>query len=149
MNSYSYNNKDNISIDESTIMAYFANYGNCGTYHWFIRDTEKERMLECKKICEKIYPNLKWYIIMVHKNSFTLSFNTENNVGKEYVGGDSFIPYVTSISEANILFQREHEGKTIRSWNIDRFSGQAMVYSNISGENQTSSWNCKKASKKF
>jgi hypothetical protein len=86
------------------------------------------------------------YLICSHKEggSITLSFNTEDNSGKEYVGGDSVIRYTAEISDESLLFQIE-AGASGRSWTIDRYSGGAHLTDN----GQSINWNCRKGAKKF
>ena len=84
------------------------------------------------------------YLICSHKEggSITLSFNIQDNSGKEYIGGDSVIRYVAEISDESLLFQLE---SGYRSWNINRYSGAAL----LTDDGQSIRWNCQKGSKKF
>jgi len=79
--------------------------------------------------------------------SIILSFNSQNNTGKEYIGGDSKILYVVEISEASLLFQAYNDNKFVRGWNIDRYSGDA--YLNDSMTSNTVQWHCRPGSKMF
>ena len=82
-------------------------------------------------------------------SSITLSLDKKNNSGKEHVGGGSSIPYDLEISEASFFMQRYYEKKFVRSWNIDRYSGNASLNWKSNSKIKTSYWNCKKGSKKF
>ena len=83
------------------------------------------------------------YLICSHKKggSITLSFNIQDNSGKEYIGGDSVIRYVAEISDESLLLQ----AGSFRSWEINKYSGAALLFSG----GHTARWNCQKGSKKF
>ena len=86
--------------------------------------------------------------------SITLSFNTKTKEGKEYLGGDSKIIYDLNISDTSLIFQRFYEGKFIRGWNIDRYSGDATLSSTLNSDFADKSigyykYNCRKGSKIF
>lgn len=87
-------------------------------------------------------------------SSITLSFDANRSIGKEHVGGGSSIDYDLDISDTNILMQRYYKGKFVRSWNIDRYSGNATLYSTINSDPSDKSirsyeWFCRPGSKKF
>ena len=87
-------------------------------------------------------------------SSVTLSFDSGRSTGKEHIGGDTAIVYDLEISDTSILMQRYYKGKFVRSWNIDRYSGNATLYSTINADPSDKSirsydWICKPGSKKF
>ena len=71
------------------------------------------------------------YIVCTHReavsSSITLSYNDENLKGKEYVGQGTSIPYDVEVTDADIIFNRYNEGKFIRGWNINRYSGNGLI----------------------
>ena len=87
-------------------------------------------------------------------SSVTLSFDASRSIGKEHTGGDTSIDYDLDISNTSILMQRYYKGKFVRSWNIDRYSGNATLYSTINADPSDKStrsykWFCRQGSKKF
>ena len=93
------------------------------------------------------------YIVCTHRedvsSSITLSYNDENLKGKEYVGQGTSIPYDVEVTDADIIFNRYNEGKFIRGWNINRYSGNGSLHSTMEGSTKTSYWTCEKATKKL
>ena len=85
----------------------------------------------------------------------TLSYDNIAMTGREHVSGsDVTIDYELQITEAQILMQRFYEGKFVRSWSIDRYSGSAILSDKINLDPNDKSintyqWFCKIASKKF
>ena len=88
-------------------------------------------------------------------SSVTLSYDNVKLSGKEHIsGGDTTIDYDVQISDTEIIMQRYYEGKFVRSWNIDRYSGKTILYSTINADPSDKSirsydWFCKLGSKKF
>jgi hypothetical protein len=70
---------------------------------------------------EEIYLNC----VLKYKSAteISLSYNTKDNTGKEYVGQGLSIPFVLKLTDSDITLIRYYEGKLIRSWNVNRFNG--------------------------
>jgi len=79
----------------------------------------------------------------------SLSYNTKDSTGKEYVGQGLSIPYVLKLTDSDItLIRIGDDGKIFRSWNINRFNGDAGLYSPpVSSE--LISYSCSKTTKKL
>ena len=95
---------------------------------------------------EKVYANETFLVCSNGSSSITLSY--DNYIGREHLGGTN-IHYEAIISDASIFLQRKYDGKLFRSWNIDRYSGNATLNWNDKGKIKNSYWNCRKSSKKF
>ena len=95
---------------------------------------------------EEIYLNC----VLKYKptTQISLSYNTKDSTGKEYVGQGLSIPFVLKLTDSDITLIRYYEGKLIRSWNINRFNGDAGLYS-PSVSSELSSYSCSKAIKKL
>jgi hypothetical protein len=92
------------------------------------------------------------YLNCLHKYKTTtqisLSYNIKDNSGKEYVGQGLSIPYTLKLTDSDItLIRRGDDGKIFRSWNINRFNGDAELYSSISP--QLNSYSCSRTTKKL
>ena len=102
----------------------------------------------------KVYAKEIFLSCSANSSSVTLSFDAGRSIGKEHTGGDTAIVYDLEISDTNILMQRYHKEKFVRSWNIDRYSGNATLYSTINADPSDKSirsydWFCKPSSRKF
>ena len=96
---------------------------------------------------EEIYLNC----VLKYKptTQISLSYNTKDSTGKEYVGQGLSIPYVLKLTDSDItLIRIGDDGKIFRSWNINRFNGDAGLYS-PSVSSELISYSCSKATKKL
>ena len=95
---------------------------------------------------------IKTHLVCSHETggSITLSFDKFKETGTEYIDGDKGISYVVKISDTSLLFVSfsNADGKLLREWNIDRYSGAATLWSSLNAD-VTAQWNCQKALKKF
>ena len=64
-------NESNITPEEAEIYGFFFGDGSCGFYHclsgnkasWGLNNSNYELLEYYKKLCEKVYPDLKWVIL--------------------------------------------------------------------------------------
>jgi hypothetical protein len=83
-------------------------------------------LLSSGAMAEEIYLNC---VFTRNANTqISLSYNTDNKTGKQYVGQGLFIPYDLELSNSDITLIRKYEGKFVQSWNINRYNGNASFY---------------------
>jgi hypothetical protein len=92
------------------------------------------------------------YLNCVHKINTTteisLSYNAKDNTGKEYVGQGLSINYNLDLTKTDITLVSKYEGKLIRSWNINRYNGDAQLFDSM-GSSKTHPYLCSKVSRKL